>query len=39
MLHAQSITLPLYPKKDPVTTICPPPAAMQDMLNVLRLNG
>lgn len=32
MLHAQSITVPLYPKKDPVTVSCAPPAAMQDWL-------
>ncbi len=36
MLHARRITVPLYPKKDPVTATAEPPAAMAALLQAMR---
>jgi tRNA pseudouridine32 synthase/23S rRNA pseudouridine746 synthase len=35
-LHARAITVPLYPKKDPITVVAPPP---EHMLTALTLCG
>jgi RluA family pseudouridine synthase len=38
-LHARSVTVPLYPKKEPVTVTAEPPSHMRDVLGASGLNA
>jgi tRNA pseudouridine32 synthase/23S rRNA pseudouridine746 synthase len=38
-LHARAVTVPLYPKRDPITVEAPAPAGMQETLAMLERSG